>query len=323
MFRWMKCRLSALLVIYLFSLPFAYGQWDAQFSQYWMVKTYYNPSFAGETNNIESLIFHRSQWVGLNNAPKTSMAFVQMPLDFLGKRHGVGVYLYNDKAGLFSNTMTSIQYAYKFRFKKGRTLNIGLQGLYGNIDFDASKIHLPGTKLPQENNGEPYIPDLPSGGGSKAFDMGLGVSWITPAYWAGFSITHLWEPKFDVGDNYSAYMGRTYYLVGGYNIKLSNPLFVIKPSVLIKSDISSTQFDLTGRIEYARFLSGGIGWRKDDGCIFMLGAKIRNFEAGYAYDLTTSALSKVSNGSHEVFIKYSIPIERKKLRGAQKSIRLL
>lgn len=321
--RQMKFRLITIITVFLCGISIGHAQWDAQFSQYWQVKTYYNPSFAGETNNIENTIFHRSQWVGLEHAPKTSMALVHMPLEFLGKKHGVGLHFFNDKAGLFSNTMTTLQYAYKWQIKKGKMLNIGLQGGLANIEFDASKIHIPSSKIGQNNNGETALPDLPSGGSDKTFDMGLGVSWITPDYWAGFSVTHLWEPEFDVGDNYTAFMGRVYYLAGGYNIKLRNPLFVLKPSVLVKSDAIATQIDLTGRIEYGRFVNGGISWRKDDGFIFMIGAKIRNFEAGYAYDLTTSALSKVSNGSHEFFLRYSIPIEKKKEKGTQKSIRLL
>jgi len=35
-----------------------------------------------------------------------------------------------------------------------------------------------------------------------------------------------------------------------------------------------------------------------------------NFHVGYAYDFTTSALSKYSNGSHEIMINYRVKIQR-------------
>lgn len=314
----MRFKLLVLIILLYLCIHSAYGQWDAQVSQYWRVKTYYNPSFAGENNFIDNTIFHRTQWVGVNNAPKTSMVLIHMPFEFLDKKHGVGMHVFNEKIGLFSNTTTSMQYAYKHQFKKGRMLNIGLQGSLANIDFNASEIHIPNSEYHDQTD-----PAKPSGGEDKAFDMGLGVSWITPNYYVGFSVSHLWEPKFDLDDNHSSFIGRAYYLMGGYNIKLKNPLFVVQPSVFVKSDAITTQVDLTARLEYSKIVSGGIGWRKDDGFIFMLGLKIRNIEAGYAYDLTTSALSKVSNGSHEIFLRYIVPLDKKKEKGNQKSIRLL
>lgn len=314
----MKLKLSILFILLYLCIFNAYGQWDAQISQYWRVKTYYNPSFAGENDLIDNTIFHRTQWVGVDYAPKTSMIIMHMPLEFLGKKHGVGMHVFNEKAGLFSNTATSAQYTYKHQFKKGRTLNIGIQGSFVNIDFDAASIHIPESQYHDRED-----PAIPTGGEDKAFDMGLGASWVTPNYWVGLSVSHLWEPTFDLDDNHSSFIGRAYYLMGGYNIKLKNPLFVIQPSVFVKSDAITTQVDLTARLEYSKIVSGGIGWRKDDGFIFMLGLKIRNIEAGYAYDLTTSALSKVSNGSHEIFIRYAIPLEKKREKGSQKSIRLL
>ena len=302
--------LSSILVVPL------YGQWDAQISQYWRVKTLYNPAFAGETDNVEVMLLHRRQWVGINNAPKTSMGLAHMPLDFLGKQHGVGIYAFNEKIGLFSNTIMSGQYTYKFDFGKNKYLNVGLQGGMADLSFDVNKIH-----IPDDQQGEVVLPT--SGSGGKKVDFGLGVSWITPDYYAGLSATHLLEPEFEMDENYSSFIARTYYLIGGYNIKLTNPLIVLQPSVLVKTDGVLTQCDVTARAEYKDTFNGGISWRKDDGFVFLLGVKISNLQAGYSYDYSTSEISNVSHGSHELFIGYSIPIQKKKNMRSHKSIRLL
>jgi type IX secretion system PorP/SprF family membrane protein len=293
-----------------------YGQWDAQLSQYWRMKNYYNPSFIGQTNAIESSLLYRQQWVGLTNAPATSLVSLNMPVQFLGKEHGVGVIVMNEKIGLFSNTTTFGQYTYKIKFKNGRHLNIGIQGGMMNIDFDASKIHIPTSNYHDQT-------DIPSAGGDKKIDAGVGVSWVTPDYYIGVSASHLWEPSFGLDDNTAMYIPRGYYIMGGYNIKLNNPLIELQPSALFKSDAVAHQLDITAKIEYNKMFSGGISWRKDDGFVFLLGAKIRNIEAGYSYDLSTSEIAKVSNGSHELFLRYSIPIEKKKDRSIGKSIRIL
>lgn len=298
----------------------AYGQWDAQLSQYWRMKNYYNPSFIGQNKAVENSLLHRQQWVGLTNAPSTSLISLNMPLDFLGKEHGVGVIVVNEKVGAFSNTSTMGQYAYKLKFKNNKVLNIGLQAGFMNINFDAGEIHIPDSEYHTPKDGDSA---LPTTGGEKKIDMGFGVSWVTPDYYVGISVLHLLEPSFGLTDNKSSYVARGYYLMGGYNIKLDNPLIELQPSALIKSDAVVYQLDVTAKIEYNRMFSGGISWRKDDGFVFLLGAKIKNIEAGYSYDLSTSEIAKVSNGSHELFLKYSIPLEKKKNRSVEKSIRIL
>jgi type IX secretion system PorP/SprF family membrane protein len=303
-------------VFFVFSSVAVYGQWDAQLSQYWRMKNYYNPSFIGQTDAIESSLLHRQQWVGLTNAPATSLISLNMPIQFLGKDHGVGVIVMNEKIGLFSNTSTLGQYTYKVKFKKGRYLNIGIQGGMMNIDFDASKIHIPDSDYHDKT-------DIPSAGGDKKIDAGIGISWITPNYYIGVSASHLWEPSFELDDNTSTYIPRGYYIMAGYNIKLNNPLIELQPSALFKSDAIAHQLDVTAKVEYNKMFSGGISWRKDDGFVFLLGARIRNIEAGYSYDLSTSEIAKVSNGSHELFLRYSIPLEKKKDRSVGKSIRIL
>lgn len=303
-------------MFFVFSSVAVYGQWDAQLSQYWRMKNYYNPSFIGQTDAIESSLLHRQQWVGLTNAPATSLISLNMPIQFLGKDHGVGVIVMNEKIGLFSNTSTLGQYTYKVKFKKGRYLNIGIQGGMMNIDFDASKIHIPDSDYHDKT-------DIPSAGGDKKIDAGIGISWITPNYYIGVSASHLWEPSFELDDNTSTYIPRGYYIMAGYNIKLNNPLIELQPSALFKSDAIAHQLDVTAKVEYNKMFSGGISWRKDDGFVFLLGARIRNIEAGYSYDLSTSEIAKVSNGSHELFLRYSIPLEKKKDRSVGKSIRIL
>lgn len=305
------------ILLFIFSVLTANAQWDSNISQYWAMKNFYNPSFVGQSNALESSMIHRRQWVGIKNAPVTSVVSVNMPLKLFGKEHGVGVLVNNDKLGLFSNTSFMVQYAYKFIFKGGKVLNVGLQGGMFNVDFDASGIIIP-------NSGGAFdASEIPSGGGDKVVDGGLGVSWVTPNYYLGASVSHLWNPSFSLDDNYDSYIARTFYLVGGYNIKLGTPLLELQPSVFYKTDAIFHQVDLTARLNYKRFLNGGVSWRKDDGFIFLLGFKIRNIEASYSYDLSTSEIGRVSKGTHEIFIKYSVPLSKAKKRGALKSIRIL
>lgn len=313
----MRFKLFILLSVFFFcSLSSVYAQWDAQISQYWRMKNFYNPAAIAETNNIESSMLYRRQWVGITRAPVNTIVSLNMPVQFLGKDHGVGVLFTTEKAGLFSNTSYLGQYTYKFKFKGNKTLQVGLQAGMMNIDFDASEVHIPDSDYHDKE-------EKPAGGGDKKVDGGLGIYWTTPKYYIGVSASHLWEPKFDLDDETTSFIPRTYFLMGGYNIKLNNPLIELQPSTLLKWDEVTYQWDLTAKVEYNKMFNGGISWRKGDGFVFLLGVKIRNIDAGYSYDLSTSEISKVSNGSHELFIRYSIPLNRNRKLGTSKSIRIL
>ncbi len=315
-------KLKYILLINLFLIvgfQTVYSQWDAQLSQYWRMKNFYNPAFIGETNNMESSMMQRRQWVGFTNAPVASIVSLNMPVNFLGKEHGVGMIVTNEEVGLFSNTYTLGQYTYKFKFKNNKFLHIGIQGGLMNIDFDAAQIHIPQSDYHTQED-----PAIPTAGGSKRIDMGLGVAWIAPNYYVGLSATHLWEPSFELNDELSSYVPRSYFLMGGYNIKLGNPLIELQPSAFVKTDAVTYQVDITAKMEYNKMFNGGISWRKGEGFVFLLGVKIRNIDAGYSYDLATnSILSSASNGSHELFIRYSIPLQKKREPGTTKSIRIL
>ena len=53
-------------------------------------------------------------------------------------------------------------------------------------------------------------------------------------------------------------------------------------------------------------------------------AEYKNFFIGYSYDYATSAISKVSNGSHEVFVTYNVKLDLKeKNKNKHKSIRIM
>ncbi|MDH6353822.1 type IX secretion system PorP/SprF family membrane protein [Dysgonomonas sp. PH5-45] len=313
-----------LLLIMCFSE--AHAQWDAQISQYWRVKNYYNPSFAGEADSLEVMGLYRAQWMGVENAPKTLIGTAHMPVNFLRHKHGVGVQFMNESIGLFSNTTVGAQYAYKKKIKKGN-LNIGVQLSMSSITFDASKIYIPSDSNNDDDGsggttGDDAIPT--SGEASSAFDINLGISWVTPQYYVGLSTTHVLEPSFDIGETHSAFIGRGYFLTAGYNIKLRNPLFELQPSFLLKATKSVYQVDVTGRVVYNKMFNGGISWRKDDGFVFLLGLNIKGFDIGYAYDLNTSAISAVSKGSHEFFVRYNLPLNLGKTeKNRHKNVRVL
>ncbi len=322
-------RLFRVIGLLLVSCQFLTAQYDAQLSNHWAAPNYFNPGYAGSTENLDVTLLNRMQWVGLTKrTPKTMMLAGEMPFNFFNRTHGVGLMMLTESAGLFNHSLIAVQYAYKKDLWKGK-LSIGFQAGYLNDSFDGGEIEIPESEdHEQPDNDE----DLPTGEieGSSA-DFGLGIYYSKKNWYAGFSVTHLLSPTVELGEKHIKELPRGYYLMGGYNIQLNNPLLELRSSLLAKSTILMTQADLTLRLVYNKSFYGGLSWRygyaeigNSESVIVMLGGKYKNFQAGYAYDFPTSAIRLRSMGSHEIFIKYVIDLGLgKKGKNKHKSIRIL
>jgi type IX secretion system PorP/SprF family membrane protein len=156
-----------------------------------------------------------------------------------------------------------------------------------------------------------------------AFDTGIGLYLEGSNFFSGISVTHLNQPTVRFSDLAVTYLVRHYYFMGGYNIKLPDPLFELRPSFLFKTDLAGWQVDLNANVVYDDRFWGGLSYRIQDAVALLFGTELFNgLSVGYSFDLVTSALGRYGYGSHEVFLSYSVNIEKKRSR-KYKSVRFL
>lgn len=323
-------RLSLLLAVLSASFRAA-AQADVQFSQYYEVPSYYNPSAIGLTDFLRIRGGMRMQWVGIDGAPRDFVGTADMPLKLMGKRFAVGVMFDTDKAGLYNSLNAGAQFAYTRRLLGGN-ISAGLQvGLFDQ-GFKGSEVYIPDDDNFHDSNDD-GIPDRDIHG--TALDLAFGL-WYSHRYFsAGISATHLTSPTVTMTAE-SASGGqtterefqfqarRTLYFTAQSNIPINNTLFEIVPSVLVKSDFSFTTGEATVRCRYDKFLTFGLGYRWRDAIIASVAAEFKNIFIGYSYDYATSAIAKASSGSHEVFAGYRMKIDMSdKNRHRHKNIRLM
>ena len=307
----------------------AKAQTDAQFTQYWAVQNYYNPAAIGTTDNISIKAGSRVQWLGIDNAPMSFNALGDMPFKFIGKRFGTGLVMQQESLGLYKNLNIAAQLSYKHKLFGG-VLSAGLQVGIISETFKGSEVYIPDDDDYHESTDD-AIPTTDLTGTS--LDLGLGVYFTHKLFWAGVSCQHVNNPTItfnaESGEstnekNYEFKAGRILYFMAGSNIPIKNTLFEVIPSVLVKSDFTFTTAEITGRVRWRKFLSLGVGYRYDDAVSLVLGAELKNFYIGYSYDYPTSAISKASSGSHEIFAGYSLKLDLSdKNKNKHKSIRIM
>lgn len=309
--------------------PEAAAQVDAQFTQYYAVTTYYNAGATGDTDFVRLRGGTRLQWMGIDNAPKTFLVTGDMPFKFIGKRFGTGLVMQQESLGLYKNLNIAAQLSYKHKLFGG-VLSAGLQVGIISETFKGSEVYIPDDDDYHESTDD-AIPTTDLTGTS--LDLGLGVYFTHKLFWAGVSCQHLNNPTItfnaESGEstnekNYEFKAGRILYFMAGSNIPVKNTLFEVIPSVLVKSDFTFTTAEITGRVRWRKFLSLGVGYRYDDAVSLVLGAELKNFYIGYSYDYPTSAISKASSGSHEIFAGYSLKLDLSdKNKNKHKSIRIM
>ena len=312
----MKKSISFLFFIIIVNLA-VIAQQDPQFTNNMFYKLGVNPGYAGSENALSGIILNRYQWVGFEGAPVTTVFGAEAAVDVFGKSSGIGLNVVNDQLGFEKNVSVNFAYAYKLDVKPG-TLGIGLSFGFFNKSINGE------WDFPEGEYWDETDILLTEGDVSQmAIDIGMGVYLKASNYYVGASVTHLNQANIEFSDLASTYLSRHYYLSGGYNIKLPDPLFELRPSFLFKSDAASWQLDLNANIVYDERLWGGLSYRYQDAISLLLGAELNNgLVFGYSFDLTTSAIGRYGYGSHEIFLSYSLDLEKNRTR-KYKSIRFL
>jgi type IX secretion system PorP/SprF family membrane protein len=159
-----------------------------------------------------------------------------------------------------------------------------------------------------------------------SLDMAAGLYYLRSDWYAGLSVMHATAPSVELGDRSIIDISRTYYLTGGYNIRLRNPFLTIHPSVLARTDGVGYRVDVTARVKYMyekRMFYAGVAYSPTNSVTAMIGGNFHGVSIGYSYEAYTSKLA-FKNGSHELFVGYQTELNLlKKGRNRHQSVRIL
>ena len=292
------------------------AQYDVSFSHYWAMEPSFNPAAVGKESKLNVVGAYAMQLAGFENNPKTMYAAADMPFYALGSYHGVGIQFMNDAIGLFTHKRFALQYAYQPRLWGGK-LSVGLLAAMLSETFDGSKLDVITT-------GDKALPTSLVNG--SALDLGVGVYYSHRNWYAGVSAQHLNAPVVELGEKNEIAVSTTYYLTGGYNIRLKNPFLTIHTSVLGRTDGVAYRADVSGRLMYThekRVMYAGLSYSPTNSITVQIGGNVRGIRLGYSYEIYTSAIS-IGNGSHELYVGYQTELNLfKKGRNLHKSVRIL
>ena len=297
------------------------AQFDSQIGHYTFLPNAFNPATAGEDDLMKAAGIYRLQFTGMTNAPQTLFFTFSSPFVIGKTKHGAGVKFMNDSYGLFKSRAFEIQYCYRHKLGNGY-LSAGIELGFVSLGFQGDSVNLEDLNSDYHQTDDQYIVSGEENG--MNFDLAAGLYYSTDKWFAGISYSHITYPRIHWGEYSTLHISGTMYVHGGYNWKLPNKKWQLKPSALVMTDFHAWNVSLTGLAEYNERWRFGLNYNIASSIGIMLGMDIiSGLQLGYTYEIPTNRLITKTYGSHEVYLAYGFNILRPKRNNKYKSVRFL
>ena len=284
---------TSLLFVSIFTVSMLYGQQLPQLTQFMINDYAINPALAGMNDYYQIKTSVRNQWVGIEDAPKTTL------LSIYGKSNdhvGLGGLVFNDQAGPTSRARANLTYAYHINLSQSIKLSLALSGGFTQFKIDKENWNVSNPDDPLLSGGEivNLVPDATFG-----FNIYSEDNW-----YLGASVPQLLNSELiltDDNDNVTldANLSRHINVMGLYNMKI-NHYWDIQPSILFKSVLEQSQLDIGMKTIYNDNLWIGMDYRNNGDVSALLGFYIQDrYIVGYSYDIPNPEISSYTSGSHE------------------------
>jgi type IX secretion system PorP/SprF family membrane protein len=275
----------------------ASAQQEPQYTQYMYNQSVINPGYAGSLGYGSLFSLYRTQWIGLEGAPKTVNLSYHQPLE--NTNLGLGGNIVHDEIGPSTTTNFAVDVSYTIHFENESRLAFGMKagGQLLNIDYTKLNHYNPSDVSFRNNINSQFSPNI-----------GAGLFYYNENSYLGLSVPMLLQTKMYDEFAYSdANRRQHFYLTGGRVFDLTDNI-KFKPAFIAKMVAGAPlQVDLTGNFLINEKFTVGVAYRWSAALSALVGFKVNDrVSIGYGYDRETTRLSNFNSGSHEIFLQFDL-----------------
>lgn len=274
----------------LLSTFYTFGQQDPQYSQYNYNMNVINPAYAGSTGVLSLGVLGRSQWVGIDGAPRTLTLSIHSPV---GKSVGLGMSLVADRIGPVRETNFYGDFSYTIVTSENSRLAFGIKAGFTSLQVNSLAANSPNDPL-----------NVPIDRIEPNF--GSGVYYYQDKFYAGFSIPNVLKTRYlekSGGIVSTASEQMHYFFTSGYVFDIYDNL-KLKPSTMIRGVKGAPlSVDISANLLWEEKFEFGISYRLDESFSGVVGFLLNeNMRIGYSYDQNINNFGNYNFGSHEVML---------------------
>ncbi len=276
------------------------AQQDPQYTQYMYNMNVINPAYAGSRENLSFGLLYRTQWTGIDDAPRTGTFFGHLPV---GEKVGVGLSIIADQHGPVKETNAYADFSYTLRLGGEHRLAFGLKA--GATFHDIGLADLATI--------DPTDPFFSENINSTTPNIGAGFFYYTDNYYLAGSVPNILNSvHLDANGNKLGSEATHYFVTGGYVFQVSANT-KLKPSFMVKSSFDApTSFDVNLNALFFEKFELGASYRLDDSFSGLVNFAITpSLRIGYAYDSVTSDIKKYASSSHEFLLLFDLNFPKK------------
>lgn len=299
----MKRNYILIFAVILFATCYTgHAQQDPQYTQYMYNTQVVNPAYAGSREALSLGALYRSQWVGLDGAPKTFTLSGHAPV---GESNvGLGMSIVRDEIGPSAETWANIDFSYTIKTSENGKLAFGIKTGASIFDIDYSKLTADDPSEIPQNNIDNKV----------NFQIGAGAFYYTEKFYAGLSVPNFVESTYfdeaSIEDSSITALGKErlhYFFITGYVFELSDDV-KFKPAVMTKIVTGSPlQIDGSANFLFYDKFTLGAAYRLSAAWSAMAGFQMSDeLFLGFGYDRETTDLTKFNDGSFEVFLRFEL-----------------
>lgn len=291
-------KISFVAVCLLLNIIVVFGQQNSQYTQYMYNTAVLNPAYVGSREALSITALNRTQWVGLEGAPKTMTFTVGSPIS---EKVGVGVSVIHNQIGPSNETLVAADMSYNIRLNYDYWLFFGIKAnaAFLNVDY---------MKLQQYNVNDPVFENNIVNDFSP--NIGLGIYLMSKDSYVGISAPMVLDTKDFTSHKEILVQRRThYYLMAGH---IFSPFENVKFKPALLTDfVSGNPLNVNASANFLFFdkLTLGVSYRFSAAMSALAGFQIsKNLFTGYTYDMDTTNLGNYNSGSHELFLRFDLPV---------------
>ena len=279
------------------------AQQKAMYTQYMFNALAINPAYAAVDEAMAVTALSRHQWTGFTGAPNTQTISFHTPVK--ESNTFLGALLVRDQIGeVITETGGCLTVAQRVKVGENSYVSLGINAGLSSLKADYSEMYSQSST----STDDPSFIDENSIRGN----MGIGVMLFSDKYYVGISSPHLYyDDLILLTKNPTSLAYRPHYMVqAGYLLNINDD-FKLKPNLLIKYvNGAPVQFDLNANLLIKETVWLGASYRSLDSFDGMLSMFITpDIQFGYSYDFITTKLASVQKGSHEIMLKFRLPVK--------------
>ncbi len=299
-----KDRMKKYIIVFILIITFCKisAQQSPDFAYTYLNPGLINPAYVGQTDYFKGTLMYCNLMAGVNYSPQTAVFNLESPV--FNKKAGLGMLLCSDSENILGHLSLKGTYSYNLQLGENQYVLMG-------FSFGFMQNHILYDRIIAENPEE--VLNLYNMKSSNVFNTDLGAAYTYKNFEAGVSVLNLFKIVNNSNDYEIPYQSTSEITFNAkYKYKI-NDEYSLLPSVIFRSPMGvQPSYGVSVIAQMREMIWGGLSYGDNQALGILLGLNYRELSFGYyyAYPIGT-ALNKVSNGSHEIYLSFRIKKIRK------------